>query len=182
MAQIDVFMHAIRLQESGNNYHGADNPTSGASGAYQFTWGTWLEALDMAGLRIYPYNYERAGRAPDWVQDHAAKALIGHYYRNFGNSWFNVAEAWYGGPGAVGHPNWGGGPGYPNVGQYASQVMAKYRSLGGTGGSSGSGSKTAFINVAYPALVQHYEWANHLLRNAVADNIAWIKYSAQHHP
>src|SRR5579859_1046555 len=40
------------------------------------------------------------------------------------------------GVGAVGHPNEGGGPGYPTVGQYASQVMAIYAQLGGTGGGT----------------------------------------------
>jgi hypothetical protein len=54
------------------------------------------------------------------------------YYGQFGNSWFNVAEAWYGGPGAVGNPNIGGGPGYPTVGEYATNVIAIYNSLGGT--------------------------------------------------
>ena len=179
MAQIDTFLHAIRLQESGNNYHGPDNPSSGASGAYQFTWGTWLEALGMAGLRYYPYNYERAGRAPAWVQDKAARALMLHYYNQFGHSWYNVAEAWYGGPGAVGHPSWGGGPGYPNVGQYASQVMTKYRSLGGSGGTSGSRQKPVYVNNSNPTLVQHVDYVNSLLRNGIASNIAWIQYSSQ---
>lgn len=57
---------------------------------------------------------------------------MGSYYNQFGRSWFNVAEAWYGGPGAVGHPDIGGGPGFPTVGQYANQVIAIYDSLGGS--------------------------------------------------
>lgn len=182
MAQIDTFMHAIRIQESGDNYHGRDNPGTGASGAYQFTWGTWLEALGMAGLRYYPYNYERAGRAPNWVQDRAAHALMSHYYYQFGHSWYNVAEAWYGGPGAVGHPSWGGGPGYPNVGQYAADVMAIYRRLGGGGRTAPIRPRTVKFNMTDHGLVQHYDWASHLLSVAIPNNIAWIQYSAQHHP
>lgn len=119
MAEIDCFIASIRQQESGGNY-GAYNPGSGAAGAYQFEPGTWRYALSLAGLGNWAGT--PANQAPAWVQDNAAKALMGSYYRQFG-SWFNVAEAWYGGPGAVGHPDWGGGPGYPNVGQYATEVI-----------------------------------------------------------
>lgn len=181
MAQIDIFAHAIRLQESGDNYR-ARNASSGASGAYQFEWGTWLYALSLAGLRRYPYNYESANNAPNWVQDHAAKALMSHYYGMFHHSWYNVAEAWYGGPGGVGHPGRGGGPGYPTIGQYASQVMAKYRRLGGTGTTTAKRSRPVYINAANPTLVRHYDYANHLLNHGIASNISWIQYSSQHHP
>jgi len=124
-------MHAIRIQESSDNYT-AFNAGSGASGAYQFTMGTWQQALSMAGLANTVYYREAAYLAPASVQDAAAAALMGSYYNQFGQSWFNVAEAWYGGPGAVGHPDIGGGPGYPNVGEYAASVIAIYNSLGGT--------------------------------------------------
>lgn len=131
MAGLATFLAAIRQQESGGNYQ-ASNP-SGASGAYQFEPGTWVYALSLAGLGGTVYASEPAGNAPPSVQDAAAGALMSLYYRQFGSSWFNVAEAWYGGPGAVGHPDIGGGPGYPTVGQYATDVMAIYNSLGGGG-------------------------------------------------
>lgn len=131
MAAIDLFMEAIRIQESSNNYL-AFNAGSGASGAYQFTQGTWVQALGMAGLGGSVYAREAAYQAPASVQDAAARALMGAYYNQFGQSWVNVAEAWYGGAGAVGHPDIGGGPGYPTVGEYASSVIAIYNSLGGT--------------------------------------------------
>lgn len=124
-------MHAIRIQESSDNYT-AFNPGSGASGAYQFTFGTWVGALGMAGLGNTVYAREQAYQAPPSVQDAAAAALMGSYYNQFGQSWFNVAEAWYGGPGAVGHPDIGGGPGYPTVGEYAASVIGIYNSLGGS--------------------------------------------------
>lgn len=131
MAPVDTFMAAIRQQESGGNY-AAVNAGSGAAGAYQFTMGTWQQALTMAGLANTVYFREAANLAPASVQDAAAKALMSQYYNQFGQSWFNVAEAWYGGPGAVGKPNIGGGPGFPTVGQYATDVIAIYNSLGGS--------------------------------------------------
>ncbi len=130
VADIDCFMWAIRQQESGGNY-GAYNPGSGAAGAYQFEPGTWQSALWNAGLGGWINQYPTAHNAPPWLQDAAARSLMGNYFNAF-RSWFSVAEAWYGGPGAVGHPEWGGGPGYPTVGQYASQVMALYAQCGGT--------------------------------------------------
>lgn len=131
MAAIDLFLEAERIQESSNNYT-AYNPGSGASGAYQFTQGTWVYALGIAGLGNSVYASMQAYQAPPSVQDAAARALMSSYYSQFGQSWFNVAEAWYGGPGAVGNPNIGGGPGYPTVGEYAADVIAIYNSLGGT--------------------------------------------------
>ena len=129
---LGCFMAAERQQESGNNYT-AVNP-SGHYGAYQFGIGTWVQACTLAGLALTNWPNVRPDHAPPSVQDAAAKALMELYYYQFGRSWYNVAEAWYGGPGAVGHPDWGGGPGYPDVGQYASQVMAKYQACGGPSG------------------------------------------------
>lgn len=127
---LGCFLAAERLQESGGDYQ-AVNP-SGHYGAYQFSQGTWQQAMALAGLAFSPYANMRPDKAPPSIQDAAAGALMSLYYYQFSQSWYNVAEAWYGGPGAVGHPDWGGGPGYPNVGQYADQVMAKYRACGGT--------------------------------------------------
>jgi hypothetical protein len=125
VAEIDCFIASIRAQESGGNY-GAYNAGSGAAGAYQFEPGTWRQALGIAGLANW--SGTSANQAPAWVQDAAAKALMGSYFNQFG-SWYNVAEAWYGGPGAVGHPDWGGGPGYPNVGQYATEVINRMNEI-----------------------------------------------------
>lgn len=169
-----IFMHAERLQESGDNYT-ARNPSSGASGAYQFTWGTWLYALGLAGLRKPPYNGESANHAPKSVQDAAAHALMSKYFYEFGHSWYNVAEAWYGGPGAVGHPNWGGGPGYPTVGEYATEVINTYRSLGGTANTGTSGGGGGTPGYSDLALIKHFEWANHLLNHALPQNLNAIR-------
>lgn len=133
-----VFAHAIRTQESGGNYT-AYNGGSGASGAYQFTHSTWIGTMTAAGQLAAFGIYVNAYEAPPEVQDYFAEWQMNQYYRAFGSSWFNVAEAWYGGPGAVGHPDIGGGPGYPNVGQYANDVIALYNSYGGVGGNAGGG-------------------------------------------
>lgn len=125
-----VFMHAERIQESGDNY-AAVNPDSGAAGAYQFLFSTWQYALRLAGLDGTRYYQVSANEAPPNIQDAAASSLMSTYYFDAGRSWYNVAEAWYGGLGAVGHPDWGGGPGYPTVGQYAADVMAIYNRLSG---------------------------------------------------
>lgn len=129
MAEIDCFMAAIRQQESGGNYR-AYNRGSGASGAYQFMPGTWRGALVMAGLGGTGWMHASARDAPPGIQDAAAHALMSNYFGRF-HSWYSVAEAWYGGPGAVGHPNRGGGANYPNVGQYASRVISIMNSICG---------------------------------------------------
>ena len=133
---LGVFMHAIRIQESGDDYTAAN--ASGHFGAYQFGIGTWVEALRLAGLPYLAFAGTPPNLAPPSVQDAAARALMSRYLGQFGGSFYDVAEAWYGGPGAVGHPNEGGGPGYPTVGEYAASVMAIYARLGGQGGSTGS--------------------------------------------
>lgn len=133
---LDVFMHAIRIQESGDDYTAVN--ASGHLGAYQFSIGTWVQALADAGIQYTVFAGTPPNLAPPSVQDAAARALMSRYLGQFGGSFYDVAEAWYGGPGAVGHPNEGGGPGYPTVGQYAASVMAIYARLGGTGGGAGT--------------------------------------------
>lgn len=150
MADIDCFIASIRIQESGGNY-GAYNPGSGAAGAYQFEPGTWRYALSLAGLSNWAGT--PANQAPPWVQDAAAKALMTSYFSQFG-SWFYVAEAWYGGPGAVGHDNWGGGPGYPTVGEYAREVVNRMigicnGTISGGGGGSGPPPPPAAPDISY---------------------------------
>ncbi|MGH9622520.1 MAG: hypothetical protein ACRD45_22785 [Bryobacteraceae bacterium] len=133
---MSIFMHAERIQESGDDYTAVN--ASGHFGAYQFDISTWVYALKLAGLQYLIFAGTIPTLAPSSVQDAAARALMSKYYGEFGNSFYNVAEAWYGGPGVVGHPNTSGGPGEPTVGEYASQVMAKYAALGGTGGGAPS--------------------------------------------
>ncbi len=143
-----TFLEAERIQESGNNYQASN--ASGASGAYQMIFGTWQTAMRLAKLEASVFFGQSAAKAPASVQDAAAAALMTQYYNQFGGSWFNVAEAWYGGPGAVGNPTLGGGPGYPDVGQYATEVMATFNQLlanaGGPTGPTPPGVVGPFVN------------------------------------
>jgi hypothetical protein len=137
---LNVFAHAERIQESGDDYSAVN--ASGHFGAYQFDISTWVYALNLAGIQYDVFAGVLPSIAPPSVQDAAALALMSKYYGEFGHSLYNVAEAWYGGPGAVGHPNESGGPGEPTVGEYAASVIAIYNSLGGSGGGAPSGGST----------------------------------------
>jgi len=174
MADIDIFMHAIRIQESGDNY-AAYNSGSGAGGAYQFIPSTWRYALQQAGLGGQISHYPQAVFAPSWLQDAAAKSLMTRYYNEFSHSYYNVAEAWYGGPGAVGHPGIGGGTGYPSVGGYASYVMAIYGRLGGGVGGTGNGGGSAPITSTGGATDRRVEIASNLLENYIPGDLALIQ-------
>lgn len=95
---LDSFLAAIKSQESNGNYQ-ATNASSGASGAYQFMQGTWTSEAKAAG---YPqYADGPASAAPANVQDAVAAHMANGYFQSYG-SWQSAAEAWYGGPGAVG--------------------------------------------------------------------------------
>lgn len=174
------FLHALRLQESGGNYQ-AYNPSSGAAGAYQFLESTYLYALHLANLAHTKWANYAPDVSPKWVQDKAAGALVTHYYNEFGHSYYNVAEAWYGGPGAVGHPGRGGGPGYPTVGQYADQVMAKYRKLGG-GYTAPSYAIHAVLTSYDRSLLGKLSAAEKLLDNIVSRYNRRLLWSAGTHP
>jgi hypothetical protein len=72
----------IAQRESSGNYQ-AYNPSSQASGAYQFKPDTWALATQNTGV---PY-YATAGAAPDWVQDTNALWLLRQYGPNATISW-----------------------------------------------------------------------------------------------
>jgi resuscitation-promoting factor RpfA len=76
-------LQAIKQCESGGNYT-AVNPTSGASGAYQFLTSTWQSLSAAAG-------YATAAAAPPAVQDAAALEL----YNEDGTSpWVSSESCW----------------------------------------------------------------------------------------
>ena len=76
------FLACVRSHESINaGLYRAQNPTSTASGAYQFLDSTWRRVAPKAG---FP-GYSRAIHAPPRVQDHVALWL----YNNGGRSAWN---------------------------------------------------------------------------------------------
>lgn len=78
-------LEAIKQCESGGNYQ-AQNPTSSASGAYQFLTSTW-QSLDASA------GYATAASAPESVQDAAAVEL----YNAAGTTpWNASASCWSG--------------------------------------------------------------------------------------
>lgn len=78
-------LEAIKQCESGGDYS-AQNPTSTASGAYQFLDSTW-QGMDAAG------GYARAIDAPESVQDAAAIEL---YTEQGTTPWLASASCWQG--------------------------------------------------------------------------------------
>ena len=78
--QAHPFLTCVRAHESGGNYQ-AQNPTSSASGAYQFLDSTWRTASSRAG---HP-GFGSAAAAPWYIQD----AVALHMYNNGGRSAWN---------------------------------------------------------------------------------------------
>lgn len=74
------FLTCVRNHESGGNYQ-AQNPSSSASGAYQFLDSTWRTVSSRAG----PGGYSRAAYAPWYTQDAVALWM----YQNGGRSAWN---------------------------------------------------------------------------------------------
>lgn len=131
---LDQFMAATRQQESGGNYGSA------GGGGYQIgqsQWAQWAPAAGYAG-----WADASPDQAPPGIQDAVARwAMLGYYYGPARRSWHNVAAAWNGGPGAIGHPipNPALGRGATTE-TYADQVMAKMAALPGGGAQSRSGA------------------------------------------
>jgi len=85
--QNDPFLTCVRHHESDRgaapyiNGYGAENPSSSASGAYQFIDSTWRTVSARAGQA----GYARAAQAPWYVQDAVAMSVV----RNGGRSAWN---------------------------------------------------------------------------------------------
>lgn len=132
-------MKAIGYQESSGNYkadnpdaYGTDNP---ALGKYQILWSNvkaWARQYGMP----HPGTKEDFKNNPQYQETLARKAFEG-YFKTAASKTDNrddmirmVAAAWYGGAGAMDqydNPNYGGGPGYPNMQEYTMSVLRKYK-------------------------------------------------------
>lgn len=100
---ITVFMSAVKMQESTNNYYVYSQDGYGY-GAYQINFDNWNLWVEDAG--IHPdYDWTpHENMQPAWSperQDTVARFKMMQYYQQYGN-WRAVAEAWHGGEGNVG--------------------------------------------------------------------------------
>lgn len=90
---LNLFLTAIRTHESSGNYT-ARNPTSSASGAYQFLDSTWHSEATAAGQGTWANV--RAWQAPPSVQDAVASFMATNLFAGPAmGDWLNVAGAWY---------------------------------------------------------------------------------------
>jgi len=113
----DMVIYGIKMQESKGDYH-ADNPTSTASGAYQYIDGTW----DGYG------GYSHAGDAPPEVPDAKMREDTQAAYDRLGD-WERVIASHFSGENFQEGPkeNWDRVPGYasnqnPSVWEYVHGV------------------------------------------------------------
>ncbi len=118
----DMVIYGIKMQESRGDYH-ADNPTSTASGAYQYIDGTW----DNYG------GYAHAGDAPPEVQDAKMRADTQAAYERLGD-WERVIASHFAGEDGQEGPksDWNKVPGYdynqnPSIREYVDGVEGHIR-------------------------------------------------------
>jgi hypothetical protein len=86
-----AILETIRMKESGNDY-GAQNPTSTASGAYQFIDGTWQALTNKYGIGT---EYSKAKYAPPEIQDAVADKYVNEILQQAGGDVSKVPIAWY---------------------------------------------------------------------------------------
>lgn len=90
---IDKIMRTIRGVESGGNYTTPNKAgASSATGAYQFTRGTWKGLTKKYGVGS---EYDSAGTAPKHVQDIIAHNYIGDLLKKAGGDVSKIPLAWY---------------------------------------------------------------------------------------
>lgn len=121
-----ALVKAIWGKESGGNYQ-AVNSSSGAAGRYQIMPGNFVGKggwdVEALGRNVSLQQFMKNPR----IQDRIAQHKLREYYHQYGAR--GAAQAWYGGPGAVGNNNISGGSGYPSTGEYANDIIARMRRI-----------------------------------------------------
>lgn len=87
----DRILATIRQMESGNNYT-AQNPTSSASGAYQFIDSTWQSLAKKYGIGT---EFKSAKDAPPAIQDQVAQRYLSEILQQAGGDVSKVPVAWF---------------------------------------------------------------------------------------
>ena len=90
-ADVGKILSAIRTKESGGNY-AAQNPTSTASGAYQFIDSTWKSLTQKYNIGT---EYPKAKLAPPEIQDAVAAKYVQDILKEAGGDVSKVPLAWY---------------------------------------------------------------------------------------
>jgi hypothetical protein len=90
-ADTNQILQAIKTHESGGNY-AAQNPTSSASGAYQFLDSSWQALTKKYGMGK---EYSSAKSAPKEIQDAVAGKFIDEILKANGNDPRAVFNTWY---------------------------------------------------------------------------------------
>lgn len=112
---IDTIMRGLRTQESGGNYK-AINPTSGASGAYQYLRSTWN------GYK----GFGEARSAPPEIQDERVRSDLSKKFNQY-KDWRKVVASHLYPAWAGDMSKWNQSPGYgnPTIWQYVRGVFTK---------------------------------------------------------
>jgi cell wall-associated NlpC family hydrolase len=143
MVDFNSFFNAIAVQESGGNYS-AVNGSSGALGKYQImpaNIGPWSQRY--MGQRWTPGQFLNDPRK----QDALARAVLQDYFNRYGAR--GAASAWYSGQPQLHNSYRPQAGGYPSIGAYVDQVLAKAARGGGSGtGSAGGSPLSTNINLA----------------------------------
>ena len=87
----DKILATIKQMESGNNYQ-AQNPTSSASGAYQFIDSTWQSLTKKAGIGT---EFKSAKDAPAAIQDQIAQMYLQEIMGKAGGDLSKIPTAWF---------------------------------------------------------------------------------------
>jgi uncharacterized protein (TIGR02594 family) len=89
--ETDKILATIKQMESGNDYQ-AQNPTSSASGAYQFIDSTWQSLTKKAGIGT---EFKSAKEAPAAIQDQIAKLHLQEIIGKAGGDISKIPTAWF---------------------------------------------------------------------------------------